>query len=278
VDRQGDIWVISSERQQLDGTAHVLALRLEKMQRRGLDHAEMLPLPVQHEIQRALYEEGLAGPIGQEMKRRWEHGNSDARIRNLASAWKTTQFNLYGGQVWLRILIALGDIPDSIVGICNELVAETIRQAQREPSTGLVEGPRLSLRSLAAAQGEVPPPVRGIRHQTSAAKAARETAKRTQRLLLQYKHEWRNGTGRGAQMSWAQWHSMEERLEDLHILYWMHFRVCANAGVEVVCASVVSHAFSGIGGLGVVVIGRWNSSGLLDFIGGSVVDRVAGRS
>jgi hypothetical protein len=73
------------------------------MQRLGLDHAEMLPVRVQQEIQRALYEEWLAGPIGQEMKRRWEHGNSDARIRNVASAWKTTQFNLYGGQIWLGI-------------------------------------------------------------------------------------------------------------------------------------------------------------------------------
>ena len=82
-----------------------------------------------------------------------------------------------------------------------------------------MEGPRLSLRSLAAAQGEVPPPVWGIQHHTSAAKAARETAKRTQRWLEQCKNEWRNGIGRGAQTSWAQWHAMEERLEDLHISY-----------------------------------------------------------
>jgi len=124
------------------------------------------------------------------MQGRWRHSNSDARIRNVASVWKTTQFNLYGGQVWLRILIALDDIPDMIIGICNELVAEAIRhKAQREPTIGLVKHPRLSMRSLAAAQGAVPPPAQGIQHKTSAAKAAREIAKRTQRTLLKYKEE-----------------------------------------------------------------------------------------
>ena len=73
------------------------------------------------------------------------------------------------------------------------------------------------MRSLAASQGEVPAPVRGIQHRTSAAKAAMEIAKTTQKQLLQYKEDWRNGRGRGADMSWAQWYAMEQRLEDLHI-------------------------------------------------------------
>ena len=219
VDRQGDLWVVSSERQQLDCIAHVLALRREKVQELRGNAFDILPVTAQKAIQRALYEEWLQGPIGREMQGRWGHGNSDARIRNLASAWKTTQFNFYGGQVWLRLLIALGDIPDMIIDICNELVAETIRQkAQRESTIGLVKHPRLSMRSLAAAQGEVPPPVQGIQHKTSAAKAAREIAKRTQKTLLKYKEEWRNGRGRGANMSWAEWYAMEEKLEDWNML------------------------------------------------------------
>ena len=65
VDRQGDLWVISSESQQLDRIAHALALRLENVQELGFDVADMLPLATQKEIQRAaLYEEWLRGPIG----------------------------------------------------------------------------------------------------------------------------------------------------------------------------------------------------------------------
>ena len=101
--------------------------------------------------------------------------------------------------------------------MCNELMAEQIRQAQREPSAGLVEGPRLSLRSLAAAQGEVPPPVRGIQRQTSAAKAARETAKRNEKDLCQYREHKRNGCERGSTIPKTMWHTMETLLEDLHI-------------------------------------------------------------
>ena len=86
VHRQGDLWVVSSEGQQLDCIAHVLELRLEKVQELGLDAAEMLPLPAQQAIQRALREEWLQGPSGREMQGRWRHGNSDARIRNVASA------------------------------------------------------------------------------------------------------------------------------------------------------------------------------------------------
>jgi hypothetical protein len=64
VDRQGDLWVISSESQQLDRIAHALALRLENVQELGFDVADMLPLATQKAIQRALYEEWFRGPIG----------------------------------------------------------------------------------------------------------------------------------------------------------------------------------------------------------------------
>jgi len=117
----------------------------------------------------------------------------------------------------VQLVRRTSDIPHSIVGICNELVAETIRQAQREPSTGLVEGPRLLLRPLAATQGEVPPPARGIQRQTSAAEAARETAKRNEKDLCQYREHKRNGCERGSTISKTMWHTMEKLLEDLHI-------------------------------------------------------------
>jgi hypothetical protein len=215
VDRTGDLWIVSSEREQLDTISHVLALRLQKLRELGFDEQDMLPWPAQQEIQKALFEEWLEEPLGSEMRRRWSQGTSDTRIRNIGSAWKTTQFHRYGGQVWLRILIALGDIPNVIIGICNEIVAEKVRQAQREPTTGLVEGPRLSARSLAASQGQVPPPVQ-------AAKRAREQAKRTQKKLLLIKDQWRNGAGRGASMSWAHWNALERQLEDLFCIHIAH--------------------------------------------------------
>jgi hypothetical protein len=86
VDGQGDIWVVSSESQQLDRIVHVLALRLENVQELGLDVPDMPPLAVQEAIQRALYEEWPRGPIGREIQGRWSNGSVDARTRNFANA------------------------------------------------------------------------------------------------------------------------------------------------------------------------------------------------
>ena len=45
VDRQGDLWVVSSEQEQVDRIALALALRFEKVHELGIDAADMLPLP-----------------------------------------------------------------------------------------------------------------------------------------------------------------------------------------------------------------------------------------
>ena len=45
VDRQGDLWVVSSEQEQVDRIALALALRFEKVHELGIDAADMPPLP-----------------------------------------------------------------------------------------------------------------------------------------------------------------------------------------------------------------------------------------
>ena len=45
VDRQGDLWVVSPEQEQVDRIALALALRFEKVHELGIDAADMPPLP-----------------------------------------------------------------------------------------------------------------------------------------------------------------------------------------------------------------------------------------
>ena len=45
VDRQGDLWVVSSEQEQVDRIALALALRFEKVHELCIDAADMPPLP-----------------------------------------------------------------------------------------------------------------------------------------------------------------------------------------------------------------------------------------
>ena len=48
---------------------------------------------------------------------------SDARVaRNVKSYWKTHAFNRYGGLLWLKHLIATGDVDEDIVDAVNELM------------------------------------------------------------------------------------------------------------------------------------------------------------
>ena len=113
-------------------------------------------------------------------------------------------------------MLALGNIPYIRLHL-QRACGRNHSAGSTRPSTGLVDGPRVPLQPLAATQREVPPPVRGIQRQRSAAKAARETAKRNEKDLCQYREHKRNGCERGSTISKTMWHTMEKLLEDLHI-------------------------------------------------------------
>ncbi len=181
VDRKGDIWVMSSQQESTEHLRHLLELRLAKLRDWGLEEDAFLPLEAQREVQSSLQEQWLREPNTRQITWHLAGKSQDQQKRTLASYWKTTQFHRYGGMVWARILIAVGDISPRIIEIANEIIAEKIREAGRDPSDTPAPNPRLSARALAAAQGKAVPARTGIQHRRSEAEVAREEAQRLQR-------------------------------------------------------------------------------------------------
>ena len=85
----------------------------------------------------------------------------------------------------MNLLLALGG-----AGINEDLIKCYNREIDRRTPGGAhgrepCPGPRLSERSLAAAQGDFPlPPVRGVNHQESEAKVARRAARHLDKMLF----------------------------------------------------------------------------------------------
>ena len=103
---------------------------------------------------------------------------NDTWGRNLRSQLRVALFHVYGGSDWMNFLLALGGdgINEDLIKCYNREIDRRTPGGQhgREP----YPGPRLSERSLAAAQGDFPlPPVRGVNHQESEAKVARRAAR-----------------------------------------------------------------------------------------------------
>jgi len=96
---------------------------------------------------------------------------------SLPSKLPIAMFMVYGGQNWVMFLLAVGadGINQDLVDCYNEEIhRRTLGGAHGlEPHPG----PRLSERSLAAAQGQELPPVRGVQHERSPAFQARTRAK-----------------------------------------------------------------------------------------------------
>ena len=81
-------------------------------------------------------------------------GSADAISRSEQSYWKTTQDHRYGGQMWLRFLIALGYIPTAMIGIVNEEVNKKVFAIEFRWSAGARKSD--TSRALAKSQGKDP--------------------------------------------------------------------------------------------------------------------------
>ena len=109
----------------------------------------------------------------------------------MKSYWRVHCHKQFGGQLWLGVLIALGDVPPLAVQLTNQIIAERIRAAAgREAQNTAVPGPRLSAQNAARVKGEPVPPVAGPTDRISDAKLARQRAKQLEKRkrLGSYKH------------------------------------------------------------------------------------------
>ena len=124
--------------------------------------------------------------------------------RNLASYHKNHLFATFGGVLWATLLACLGYIDHHVVLSVNAFVSQRVTQAGREPQEeGLVRGPQLSRRALAATQGDPMPDVRGVFHVASEGKKAREAAKNAVRESEWHDKAW-----------WANFHKGKTRPGD----------------------------------------------------------------
>lgn len=129
----------------------------------------------------------------------------------------------FGGYIWVRLLLALGDMPRRLVQIVQDVVNEKIRQEggrQPDRDRNRLPPPRLSQRALAAAQGQEVGPVLGVQHRISMAKQAREQARLAAKHLERDAARWKAEAAKHPEMwrrdhSWQAWEAQKRRVDEL---------------------------------------------------------------
>jgi hypothetical protein len=122
--------------------------------------------------------------------------------------------------MWLRFLIALGHIPSDLVGIVNDEVSQKVVASESRQATHLPsDGARKSDRNR-----EMPPG--GVCHNTSAAKVARDEAKRQEKQMKAEDIKYKQGR---SNMSWRSWQNM---CEDVDAMWTEATRISELVGVE----------------------------------------------
>ena len=96
--------------------------------------------------------------------------------RNRKSNFNTALYMVYGGELWVRLLLCLGYVSQDVVDGVRAVIAARVRESATEPA------PRRG-RDPAA-------PPRGITHTTSRAKQLREVAKLEVRGLQEHRQPW----------------------------------------------------------------------------------------
>ena len=216
VDRRGDLYVASPMRM-LQNMTYVLGIRLRKLQEAGLPSAAAyLPVTQQKEALVELRQCWENSAPGRRVAEKVRSSHPHRRVSlcrysivvdvscnlffclcirtgracqvwsrttkrfavNMKSYWRVHCHKQFGGQLWLGVLLALGDVPPLAVQISNQVIAERIRAAAgREAQGTAVPGPRLSAQNAARARGDPVPPVAGPTDRISDAKVARHRAK-----------------------------------------------------------------------------------------------------
>ena len=114
--------------------------------------------------------------------------------------------------MWATLLACLGYIDEDVVTAVNSFVGARVAKTGREPqSEGLVKGPQLSRRNLAATQGQEVPEVRGVFHTTSEGKKAREAAKAAVQESEWHVAGWWNAHNKGKIRAGDRWWEEESQ-------------------------------------------------------------------
>ena len=117
--------------------------------------------------------------------------SSETLARTSKSNFRVWAYEMYGGELWLRVALALGDVPAEMVILVNKYIDGVIKKETGVEATDSITAasergpPRLSARNVAlraASRGEIErsevPEIRGNRHKTLESKKARKKARR----------------------------------------------------------------------------------------------------
>ena len=225
MERTADVFIVTRRSWQTASITRVLVLRQEEVRRAPApsqgqdDEAVILDKGARSRIEKILYQEYLEEPETQErVQEVWERAvrlaterkaagqrasAHDLFERSMRSYWKTTVFHRYGGDVWLQTLIATGRVHAVSVGIVNEIYAQRMRDAGREPvSDPASAAPQSEGRALASSQGHV---VVGVQHMKKHTGQLRDAARHADKKKKWHDENWWAAHGRGLSTRAAEW-------------------------------------------------------------------------
>jgi hypothetical protein len=211
VNRKGDLWTLASPKEITRPWEELFLLRLRRLNTLGLTQDSVMPEDARKAVWNELVSWWERTPFG---RQRWEDirstfWTSEEISRNWRSAVKAAMFTLFGGQVWVRLAIALGPVDNDMVRILNDIIAEKIRTNEsRGPQETPFTGPRCRPRELD------PSLPMGVQHKVSEAKRARADAKWWAKRLATETKRWERYRSK---LTWHQWDKLKQKAEALSL-------------------------------------------------------------
>ena len=206
VERQGDVWRLATDQEITEPWRQLFLVRLRLLGQLGLSKQDILPLAEQMEAfseLRAWWERTPQAQIQRDLICcRYKY--NEQINRNWRSFMKAAMYNLFGGQLWVRIVIALGTADKDMVRIVNDIVAERIRA--RESRDPALSPPCRTPTALSDTNRP-----RGVKHRVSKPKVARQDAKGYQKKVQTEMAKRRQGRG---SMTWVAWEQLQGEAQD----------------------------------------------------------------
>jgi hypothetical protein len=209
VERQGDVWRLATDQEITEPWRQLFLVRLRLLGQLGLFKHDFLPLPQQKQafVELQAWWEGTPQAQIQHRVIRSRYRFNEQINRNWRSSVKAAMFNMFGGQLWVRLAIALGTIDRDMVRIINDIIAEKIRAREsRDPALSPTRNAQVRPRESDTTR----PP--GVQHRVSKAKCARQAAKWYLRKVQREMVAW--GQGYGSSMTWAAWEQLRSKAQD----------------------------------------------------------------
>ena len=118
-------WLLDESRAR-EKLADVLEERAVALGALGLDEFAWLPFEQQKKLQQRFHQRWLEFEDGRHfVQKAWQMTSStDAYHRTLESYYRKSQHEDYGGRLWQYCLIALGCVPQKLISIANDVIAD----------------------------------------------------------------------------------------------------------------------------------------------------------